>query len=423
MRIHFVYPPQPYLVDPTAQVGLGLLSLATYAAEKGHDVSVQVAHAIPTVPETVAAMPTIADLVCLGGALIDVPVINDLAREIKQRSLAPCVVVGGPLADEHPTSIDMWHVDAIVQGPGEDLVVEFAKVGPVGRMLYRVKRLRQDINQYPFPDRRMIPEHLRGGRIYHDNAGVGCESSTTLLTSRGCGGACSFCRSACSKYEPYSLDRIEREVADIASLGITDIRVSDDNFVDDLSRADKIANILHEYNMRWRISVRAAVDMPTFYSILARKGCVEVSFGIESADQAVLDGLRKRLMVRQAKAAMQAAVDSEIPSVRGLLMMATPYDTPETLPLNKALVEEFPDVAFSLTVFYPFPGTPIRRRPALDRYWMVPRVDPNIYLFRADGSEPEAKIGIVDGMTPDQLTASLIAMRDFLVERGQHHPG
>ncbi len=400
MKMAFIYHPKPYLQNPTVQYGLGLLSLATLARECGQEVTVidgqgRDADWVPDVDAHVWLM---------SACLVDTPIINRLIEH------ADCdVIVGGPIASS-PEVVS--GAEIVWDGPGEQLVEELC----TGHWLPL------EYDRYPIPDRSMLSSY--GGNIYHHKSGEAASVSSTLMTSRGCKWKCAFCTSGNRRWRvhEYPLERIEKELDQIVGLGITDVRISDDNIMSSPERLRAVCSILKHAGVRWRASIRVSDATEDVYRDMARCGCVEVSFGIESGDPEVLRILQKGATVDLARLSIARAQSAGI-HVRMLMMMGTPGERPETLELNKRLVSEFPDAVVSMAIFYPFPGTKIHRNP--EKYGCILHTseNPNICSFRPDGTEPEANIEIVGGMSRDELTRQFLDMRQFLVEQHQNNSG
>jgi len=401
MRIACVYHPKPYLQNPTAQYGLGLLALATLAKACGQDVSVidgQGCDADWMPPKTDA------HVWLLSACLVDTPIINRLIKH------ADCdVIVGGPISHSPEAVSD---ASIIWDGPGEPLIEE----------LCTGNNKPLDFNRYPIPDRSLL--HNYGGNIYHPHSGVEASVSTTLLTSRGCNHRCAFCTSGNKDVciHEYPISRIEQELEQIVGLGITDVRISDDNIMASPTRLRDVCRLLRDAQVRWRASVRVSDVTEDVYEDMAASGCVEVSFGVESADPDVLRLLRKGTTVAQSRLSITRAISAGL-HVRMLMMMGTPGERPETLEFNKQFVGDLPDAVVSLAIFYPFPGTEIHQHPAKYGCTLRTSDDPNICGFRPNGSEPEANIEIIGGMSRDKLTKQFLEMRDFLVEHNQNNRG
>jgi radical SAM superfamily enzyme YgiQ (UPF0313 family) len=281
---------------------------------------------------------------------------------------------------------------------------------------------RQDYDAFPIPDRSLLGSYF-GGDIFLGSTGA-TSRSTTLLTSRGCRHRCAFCASGASDFvHNYPLERIDEELTQIRRLGIRDIRVSDDNVTVDERRLGELCELLGRHGMRWRASLRTFPHCQHCFKLMYDSGCVEISFGIESADPVVLKAIRKGQTVESADRAIKTAQAAGITGIRALFMMATPGETRETLQLNKAWAGRHPDVTVCLTAFCPFPGTAIYENPAKFGVRLETLANPNIYAWRADRTEPEAHISIKGGLSRDELTGQLRAFRDWLEERGQINHG
>lgn len=426
VHIVFLYPPTPYLVRPGMQVGLGLLCLASYAEFLGAKVTV-LTEGASTIKEAVDAVPP-CDALCMSGCLVDAPAIVEVACRVKAAKKCNFIIVGGPVG-KSPQSLNTGKggVDCSVSGSGEDVIEEIVigRLGTLKRMRH-VKRPMlpsQPVESYPKPNRALLPPDNIGGSIFYKEP-EDFVRSTTLLTSRGCTGRCAFCTSGLDYgVASYSMARIEEEIEQAVGLGVTDFRVSDDNLLHDPERLEALCGLFTDYRCRWRASVRVRPNTIEMYKMMAASGCIEVSFGIESADPKVLDILHKEQTVEHSTMAVKNAREGGIQTVRGLLMMATPGETRRTLEHNKCWAAANPHVLFCMVSFFPFPGTAIYNAPEKFGCRIVSMAAPNIYAFRNDGTEPEAHIDIIDGLSRDELTRQLLAMRDFLVTRNQANHG
>jgi radical SAM superfamily enzyme YgiQ (UPF0313 family) len=413
----FLFHPKPYLIQPNAQVGLGLLCLATYARELGAEVRVVNAQAW-TIDRAVEAVPSDVT-VCMGGCLVDRPIIDDLSAKLRAKGCY--VVAGGPVADGE--ALGPRCASLIVRGAGEPFVHRYVQEGwrPKGRVNspYIV-----DYGAYPIPDRRLLGGQF-GGNIYHPRSGRQTPVSTTLLTARGCRYSCAFCRSGSRReFYEYPRSRIRAELEQIVELGIRDVRLADDNLASGQSRFARLCELLGQHGIHWRASLRTYPNDVSLYRTMAESGCIEVSLGVESADPAVLRTLRKGSRVESNERAVANAVASGIPHVRALMMMSTPGETAETLDLNKRWAEAHPEVTICLSAFVPFPGTAIFQSP--ERFGCRLEMDLdnlNFFAFQGDGALPGAHVGIINGMSRDELTRQLRAFRGFLEERGQINEG
>lgn len=414
----FLYHPHTYETVPSAQLGLGMLSVATYARSLGADVRVINAQAL-TIPEAIGLVPQ-CKFLCMYGCLVDKLIINKIAREAKAQMLCDRVVVGGPisLVTDHLTPV----IDVVVQGPGElairDLIKQRYDLGVRHHGIYPPL---ENIDEYPFPDRTLVEGPL-GGRIFVD--GAAGEQSTTILMSRGCRHCCAFCSSANGPApQNYSLERIEAELDHCVSLGLQNIRVSDDNIMDDPGRLEVICKMLRDRGIRWRGSLRVNNRDVDLYRMMVQAGCEELSFGIESGDRRVLAVLRKGTTPDINTEAVRNAKAAGVKVVRALMMMCTPGERPETLELNKRWVlEADPDIV-SLKVFVPYPGTDIYENPSRYKCTLLQRNDYNNSSYRPDDSLPASNIALPGVMTAQDLTENFLSMRTWLESLGVENKG
>ena len=411
MKLLLAYPPTPYLVNPDAQTGLGLLYLATLVRDLGAEVEVRRLR-------SVVLKDADCDALLLTGCTIDEPALAAVAASAKEAGV-PFVAVGGPVADHPKWERGVGPFDAVIRGPGEPFIERLMAKGPEPGFCEIPDD--QPFDRWPFPDRRLLGGET-GGNIFHPKAGAGTRS-TTLLTARGCRHRCAFCRSGGRGFRhEYHWDRLCDELDAIERLGISDVRITDDSVTADQGRLETLCSVLPVRKLRWRASSRAVGDWQVWRRV-AEAGCLEVNIGIESGDPAVLRAIRKGSTVAAGHAAVDAAREAGL-HVRALFMTGTPGETEETLALNKQWVERHPDATVCLTSFVPFPGTAIWREP--ERFGVrieIQSGNASFYSFRPDGSEPEAHLSIVGGMTRDALTANLREFRRWLIERGQHNEG
>ena len=108
----------------------------------------------------------------------------------------------------------------------------------------------------------------------------------------------------------------------------------------------------------WRCSVRAESLSPEVCKTLRKGGCKEVSVGIESGDQRVLNGLKKKTKVEKMKEGCLNAKKEGL-NVRALFMIGTPMEREDTPEINRDYIEDLAFDMITLSTFIPLPGTDI----------------------------------------------------------------
>lgn len=398
-----------YETQPGAQLGLGLLSLATYAKHLGASVSVINAQGMP-VTKALEMIPKCKHLM-LYGCLIDRPMLDLIIYYVEAKEDVCYICIGGPIAK----SIDTvpWPV-AVLDGPGEDYIQDLCN-GKFVPNKHILPPLKHNINNYSWPDRSLIQGGYGGNIFKHRDSG----QSTTILTSRGCAHNCAFCSSGSNNfYQSYDLQRIESELEHCLSLGIKDIRISDDNLLG--TRLNGLCDLFKEAGVRWRGSIRTYPNDEAMYEIMMESGCEELSFGIESGDQDVLDFLNKKSTVENNTLAIQNAYKAGIPVTRALMMMCTPGETENTHTLNMKWIEEAQPTSVSLKMFVPYPGTDIYENP--DKYNCVINIrDVNNSAYRPDGSQPLPNIKLTN--SDHDMLYHFNTVRAFIEAKGKENRG
>jgi len=413
----FLYHPHPYEVDPNSQIGLGLLSLATYAKSLGASVKVINAQGVD-VPYALAQIPKCKNLM-LYGCLTDAPVLNEICKGVHQchHLIRPNIYIGGPIA-KSPYSLYLPSINAWVDGPGEDFVY-FIYCGKEFNGNVTIIRLLKNINEYPFPDRSLL-EGNTGGNIFKKSK---CEVSTTLMTSRGCQFNCAFCSSGNNSFfQTYDVSRIEKELEHCLSLEIKNFRISDDNFMGNEKKLITLCQLFKEAKITWRASTRTLPNDSWIYRMMVESGCKELSFGIESGDQTVLDKLGKKTKIHHNTQAVQNANQAGVEVTRALLMMGSPGETKKTLQRNIEWVNEAQPTIVSLKMFVPYPGTAIHDNSNKYNCKLFPIEDANFFAYRPDGSTIKAHIETTD-MTREELTDQFHFMRHYLEKKGVENRG
>ena len=232
----------------------------------------------------------------------------------------------------------------------------------------------------------------------------------TLETSRGCGASCTFCaegrlhaRAHRRHSAAYVTDAIEKAIADYAVEGLY---FSDENFLADRERVIEFCDAMMRQGLgtrvRWAAQVRTDAVDPDVLAGMARAGCVQLEFGIETGSQRMLDRLAKGTTVAQNAAAIRMARQAGIRSL-AYIMIGMPAETRADIRATaRFLAAADPDIV-RLNRFIVFPGTPAANglvsdgRLARD-FWQRTRAS------RTGRSEAMPN---VSGMTPRQFSPVL----------------
>lgn len=118
---------------------------------------------------------------------------------------------------------------------------------------------------------------------------------------------------------------------------------------------------------------------------MARSGCVQVGFGVESGEQLLVDASNKRVQITRAKDQFKIMKAAGI-SVQTYRVFGLPGETLDsglhTVELMRELVREELVDACHITVATPYPGTPLYENPEA---YGVRIVDDNFDNYMSNG--------------------------------------
>jgi radical SAM superfamily enzyme YgiQ (UPF0313 family) len=191
---------------------------------------------------------------------------------------------------------------------------------------------------------------------------------------RGCPFNCSFC--TCQTYygkklRKRSVDSVIQEIEyDMTRFSIKNFFIWAETFVVDKHYVEQLCRALIDRNIiiSWTCNSRVDTVDQQLLKLMAQAGCWMISFGIESAEQKILDGVNKGTTVEQAYAAVQSAREAGIKTV-GHFIMGLPGETQQSLEKTIAYSKK---LGLDLAQFYcavPFPGSCLYDT-ALEKGWL-----------------------------------------------------
>jgi radical SAM superfamily enzyme YgiQ (UPF0313 family) len=293
--------------------------------------------------------------------------------EAAKRVAPSCpIVFGGPHATIFPSeTISLPQVDYVIQGEGEypfaalvealrdhrpvhDIAGVLTKDRPVEA--FGLKHI-EDLDALKSPARDLLPIEVYRSAMARRNP------VTTMMSSRGCPGQCTFCdrpqmgkifrkRSAQSV-----VDEMEHCVRD---LGIREIVFYDDTFTIDQRRVLEICDLIQRRGLRacWDIRARADTMTPEMLAALRRAGCYRIHYGVESGSPSTQKRIQKHLNLDRVREVFAATRKVGIETL-GYFMIGLPGETErelrQTLDLMCSLKMDYAHIA----MLTPYPGTRI----------------------------------------------------------------
>jgi radical SAM superfamily enzyme YgiQ (UPF0313 family) len=358
---------------------LGLLYCATVLAENGVETSVldQAAQGVSSAQAVQWIRREDPDILGFSVLLPSFSEALSIAREAKAQNPNVIIVFGNYHATFNAERIIRKYpfVDIVVRGEGEATCLRLVRCLEKGRDLKKVTGitfrkngrvlstsegpLLRDLDSLPIPNRTLI-----NAKYSSDIFGirVATKKFTSIISSRGCPFGCSFC--ACTMFahrlwRPRSVGNIMNELNFLQSEGYEQFLFVDDNFTLNPKRVVKLCQRIRKEKVDIEWFCDSRVDNCTYNMLreMAKAGCKLLYFGVESANQRVLNYYKKGTTPEQSKTAIRKARKAGIDVIVGSFILGAPDETLEEIENTLKFAHELDIDVPQLNVLGAFPGT------------------------------------------------------------------
>ncbi len=408
MKVLLAY---PYWIEARAStediavVPMGLWYVAAMLAEHGHEVVVRNwcdkgGRLSEAAEELRAINPDIVGFSVLQANRLGA---MELAR-LAKATLPGCTVVFGGVA-----ATFLWdfflracpELDFVVRGEGEMTMLELADalasahVHPtdIDPVTIRGLAWRRDGAPTANPDRPRVadldslPNPSQRFAFHH------------LSLTRGCPGRCRFCGSPAfwgpkvRFHSPqYFVDQIQAQV----ERGQRFFYFSDDTFTLDRDRAMAVCRLIIERGLDIEFNAISRVNLVDreLLAAMRRAGCIQISFGVESASPEIRQRLGKNIRDQDIRKAFAMATAVGI-LARAYIIYGNPGETWEHIQANMALLDDIRPLVTHFFVLALYPGTALfddfaAKGTVDDELWLEPVED--IKYFETDPDLPEERV-------------------------------
>ena len=308
------------------------------------------------------------DLVGLTGFTSHLNIIRGIARRLKERAPDILVVAGGHHATVAPEDFNEPCFDAVVIGEGVFTLREIvraaetggemthiagAAVPASGGMLFGPPRPYTPLDELPLPDRSLTAPY----RTHYFSEWF--TPLASIRTSLGCTARCTFCALWSITGGGYLRRDPAAVVEELKGIGEPNVFFCDDEWMCDVRRMDRLADLIREAGIRKRYFLYGRVDTivnnPELFAKWARIGLSQVFVGMEDYSDARLTAMKKGVTAAQQTRAARILADL------GVMMYASymvdPAYTREDFRRLKAHVRRLGHTYATFTVMTPLPGT------------------------------------------------------------------
>jgi anaerobic magnesium-protoporphyrin IX monomethyl ester cyclase len=251
-------------------------------------------------------------------------------------------------------------VDIVVRGEGEETILELVKSVDKGSPLekvaglnYREKKLVkrtpdrpliEDVDSIPFPDRTLLEEE------YHSTisgVSIAIKKFTSVLHSRGCVHNCKFCccnQFSRGRWRDRSIDNTVEELSMLQDEGYQQFIFVDDTFTLNPNKTIKLCRNMRKegIDMEWICEGRVDSGSHEMFREMVRTGCKIMYFGIESANQRILDYYDKKITPQQTEDAVRKARRAGIDLIVGTFILGGPDETREEIQNTLDFAQKLP---------------------------------------------------------------------------------
>ena len=317
---------------------------------------------------------------------LNTPEVMESAAAVKRIDPAIAVVLGGP----HPSALP---AETLALIPGADFVIagEVEKSFPLlcgavrgnasgfrditglawregGAVVKNPPRFADDLDSLDFPAWDLMataryPEAVQG--VFFRNW-----PAAPIAATRGCPHVCTFCAGFTvtgRRVRARSAGNFLEEVELLhGSYGVRELKIVDDNFTFHRDFVEEVCRRLIERgpHLTWNCPNGMRMDKldEGLLALMKRAGCYEVTLGIESGSDRVLEHMRKRLKTSDIRRYVSMIQRAGLP-VSGLFIIGYPAETREDIEKTMRFSRELGLVRAEFNNFIPLPGT--------EAYWWL----------------------------------------------------
>ncbi len=339
-------------LSETTTAPLGLLYLATPLAKEGYDMNFIDLTVDKLEKEEYFNFLKNADYILISCYTQNLKSTRIILSDIKSVNKNAYIICGGPYCNQTENHVE--GSDLTVFGEAEQMIVKILDIISLEKSLKGIpglsyikngKILRNpgtllvknlDLSEPPSFD---LAKNKNYGFLY----GGKIEGMTAIMTSRGCPFRCSFCASNSTQYRKRSIDNVIKEIELREEEGAKYIIFYDDNFLLHRKRVLELMDKIIKHKINLKIAIQGRVDLADFalYKKLKKAGVSLFIFGIESANQDVLNFYNKKTTVEIIKRTLHLANKVGILTF-GNFIIGAPMEKKKHFEVNKRFFKEVP---------------------------------------------------------------------------------
>ncbi len=181
--------------------------------------------------------------------------------------------------------------------------------------------------------------------------------SFPVLFSKYCPYQCTFCNARCTGLMERKIDIVEEEIDYLKKKGVRKINICGNNLTINKNKFLKICKIMQKEGLEWTGDGRINhMDKDMYEPLRKSKGVL--LFGIESANQKILDKIKKGIKIKDVIKVADNLKKRKIP-FRYEFMFGFPWDSKKTFKETVKLKKKVGSLNYHCSILNAFPGTPV----------------------------------------------------------------
>ena len=395
LKVLFIVPPSVGKYAKATSPHIGIAYLASAIRRSGYRPFVFDMRIDPVFKNLAKAIPKFGpDMLALTLMSMEYIPTYDLIKKIRKNFKIP-LVLGGP----HPSIfkekvLEQTPADYAIYGEAEltlNELLEGKKKNSIKGLIWRkgnkiitnpARPFIEDLDSLPFPayDLFDLKKYLKGDVI-------------RIVSSRGCPYNCIYCSikfTMGKNFRARSAENVVEEITYWYKKGFRKFQFTDDNFTFDIKRAEKIADLIQENKLKIKWDLRNGIRVDKVNPSLLKKfkmsGCTFIAYGVESANQDVLNAMKKGIKVEQVENALKWTIDAGI-KTSAFFIIGLPKDNPEKFRNSLKFAKKYKLNEVRFYNLIPYPGTELYDI-AQSQNWLIKK--PEEYLNSIDywGADP-----------------------------------
>jgi len=336
MKVYLIDLSGKFMVNDRIHPPLGLMYLNEWAGKNGIDCQI--------VDDS--EVPMDGDFYGISATTPQYPEAVSCMRFIHSNTMAK-VIIGGVHASAFPEDCAYDGFDFIVSGEGERAFLQI-----LGKNV-EIKSM----DDLPHPKIESLNGRYSMKMTYVFDGKIEERSAGWIMTARGCPGNCYFCASNLmweGRLRIHSVDYVQDWLNYYLERGINDFHIADENFTVGKNRLFKLCKILSGRGY-WRCNSRGDTMTEEKAKVMYESGCRQVTLGVETGSQKLIDSLNKKEAVADNENAIKILKDSGI-GVKASFMVGLPNEADSDVMETAEFIERTRPDEVTVAIFVPYPG-------------------------------------------------------------------